>query len=149
MNALRTFFTFVFSNIYAAAFICIILWIGAPYMSDAGRQMVSFAVVNILLANSINILTGLVGQISLGQAAFMGIAAYTSVILVKSAMWPLWLSIPCATVFASAAGYLLSFPAGRVKEFYLAMMTLAFSMIFVEIVREWSSITGGVMGITG
>ncbi len=149
MNALRTFFTFVFSNIYAATFICIILWVGAPYMSDAGRQMVSFAVVNILLANSINILTGMVGQISLGQAAFMGIAAYTSVILVKSAMWPLWLSIPCATVFASAAGYLLSFPAGRVKEFYLAMMTLAFSMIFVEIVREWSSLTGGVMGITG
>lgn len=149
MSSVRRLLSSVLCNAYTVAAICIILWFAVPYMSEATRQMVSFAIVNILLACSINVLTGMAGQISLGQAAFMGIAAYTSVLLVKNAMWPLWLTIPCGTLLAAIAGYLLSFPAGRVREFYLAMMTLGFGMIFVEIVREWDSLTGGVMGIVG
>lgn len=149
MNRIRQILTAAVCTPYAAAALCLALWFAAPHLSEAGRQMVCFAVVNILLACSLNVLTGMAGQISLGQGAFMGIAAYSSVLLVKSAGWPLWLSVPCGTALATAAGLLLSFPAGRVKEFYLAMMTLAFGMIFVELVREWESVTGGVMGITG
>lgn len=121
----------------------------APHLSEATRQLISFAVINILIACSINLLTGMAGQISLGQAAFMGIAAYASVLLVKVAGWPFALSVPAGALMAAAAGWILSWPAGRVREFYLAMMTLGFGMIFVEVVREWDSVTGGVMGITG
>lgn len=149
MNRIRHLLTTTLCNPYVAGALCLALWFAAPHLSEAGRQMVCFAVVNILLACSLNVLTGMAGQISLGQGAFMGIAAYSSVLLVKSAGWPLWLSVPCGTALATAAGFLLSFPAGRVKEFYLAMMTLAFGMIFVELVREWESVTGGTMGITG
>lgn len=149
MIVVRRILSAVFCNPYFAGLLCAVLWLVAPYMSEATRQMVSFAIINMLLANSINVLTGMAGQISLAQAAFMGIAAYTSVILVKSLALPLWLSIPAGTALAVAIGALLSFPAGRVREFYLAMMTLAFGMIFVEVVREMESITGGVMGITG
>jgi branched-chain amino acid transport system permease protein len=149
MNALRQLLSTTFCNAYAVGAICVVLWIAAPHMSEAARQMVSFAIVNMLLAASINLLTGMVGQISLGQAAFMGIAAYTSVLTVKAGLLPLWLSIPAGTVLAAGVGALLSIPAGRVREFYLAMMTLAFGMIFVEIIREFEWITGGVMGVTG
>lgn len=149
MNAVRRILSSVFCNAYAVGVICIALWLAAPYMSEATRQMVSFAIVNMLLAASINVLTGMAGQISLGQAAFMGIAAYTSVLTVKAGLFPLWLSIPAGTVLAAAVGALLSIPAGRVREFYLAMMTLAFGMIFIEIIREFEPITGGVMGVTG
>ncbi len=149
MNALRRLLSTALCNRYAAAALLAVLWLATPYMPEATRQMVSFAVINLLLAASINVLTGMAGQISLGQAAFMGIAAYTSVLLVKSGGLPLWLSIPCGTALAMLVGGLLSFPAGRVREFYLAMMTLAFGMLFVELVREFEWITGGVMGITG
>ncbi len=149
MNRLRRLLSSVFCNVYAVGAICAALWIAAPWMPEATRQMVSFAIINMLLAMSINVLTGMAGQISLGQAAFMGIAAYTSVLTVKAGVLPLWLSIPAGTVLAAAVGALLSIPAGRVREFYLAMMTLAFGMIFIEIVSEFESITGGVMGVTG
>jgi ABC-type branched-subunit amino acid transport system ATPase component/ABC-type branched-subunit amino acid transport system permease subunit len=149
MNAIRGVLSRAICNRLVGASLCVALWVAAPYMPEATRQMVSFAIINILLANSINVLTGMAGQISLGQAAFMGIAAYTSVLLVKSEILPLWLSIGCGTLLAMAVGGLLSFPAGRVREFYLAMMTLAFGMIFIELMRDLEPITGGVLGITG
>ncbi|WP_420104329.1 ABC transporter permease subunit [Bosea sp. (in: a-proteobacteria)] len=149
MNHLRMTLTRLFCNVYATGLLCLALWFGAPSMSEGLRQMVSFAIVNMLLAQSINLLTGMAGQISLCQAAFMGIAAYASVLLVKNGSWPLWASLPAGVLLASFAGYLLSFPAGRVREFYLAMMTLGFGMMFVEIVREWNDVTGGVMGVVG
>ena len=130
MNALRRVLSTIFCNVYAVGAICIALWVIAPHLSEAGKQMVSFAIINLLLAASINLLTGMAGQISLGQAAFMGIAAYTSVLTVKAGILPLWVSIPAGTALAAAVGALLSIPAGRVREFYLAMMTLAFGMIF-------------------
>ena len=147
MNHLRALLTRLFCNVYATGFLCLMLWFGAPLMSEGSRQMVSFAIVNMLLAQSINVLTGMAGQISLCQAAFMGIAAYASVLLVKNGGWPLWATIPSGVLLACIAGYLLSFPAGRVREFYLAMMTLGFGMMFVEIAREWNDVTGGVMGV--
>ena len=149
MRRVRVILSRLFCNPFAVTIVCAILWIGAPLMTGAAQQMACFAIVNILLACSINVLTGMAGQISLSQAAFMGIATYATVLLVKFAGWPLWTSMPCGVVLAATAGYLLSFPAGRVREFYLAMMTLGFGMIFVEVAREWDSVTGGVMGITG
>ena len=58
-------------------------------------------------------------------------------------------SIPLAGVLASLVAFILSYPAGRVKEVYLAMMTLGFGQIFLEVAREWTSLTGGVMGLSG
>lgn len=149
MNGLRRFLTGVLCNPYLVAGALIALAAATPWLSEAARQMASFTLVNILLAASIYVLTGMAGQISLGQAGFMGIGAYCSVLLVKNAGCPFWLSLPAGVALSALVGYLLSFPAGRVREFYLAMMTVAFGMIFVEIAREWDSLTGGVMGVVG
>jgi len=118
-------------------------------MTGAQQQMVCFAIISIALAQSLNILSGMTGQISLAHGAFMGIAAFTSVILVKKLDISPLLSIPIGAILSGLIAWLLSFPAARVKEFYLAMMSVGFGMIFSEIVREWESLTGGVMGITG
>jgi len=149
MKTIRQGLSSLLCNPVTAAIILIGLSIATPYLSESARQMASFALVNTILATSIYVLTGMAGQISLGQAAFMGIGAYTTVLLVKTAGFPLWLSIPASVTLAAFVGYLLSFPAGRVKEFYLAMMTVAFGMIFVEVAREWESVTGGMLGIVG
>jgi branched-chain amino acid transport system permease protein len=127
----------------------LIILIAAPFMTGAQQQMVCFAIISIALAQSLNILSGMTGQISLAHGAFMGIAAFTSVILVKKLGISPLLSIPIGAILSGLIAWLLSFPAARVKEFYLAMMSVGFGMIFSEIVREWESLTGGVMGITG
>ena len=54
-----------------------------------------------------------------------------------------------ATIVASGVGFLLAGPAGRVREFYLAMMSLGFGLIVYELARELRGVTGGVMGMRG
>jgi ABC-type branched-subunit amino acid transport system ATPase component/ABC-type branched-subunit amino acid transport system permease subunit len=112
-------------------------------------QLFIFWGINILLAQSINLLSGFAGQISLGHAAFYAIGAYTSAILMTNFGFSLVVTILLAALINGLVGYLLSFPAGRVKEFYLAMMTLGFGFIIQEVAKEWSPVTGGVMGLSG
>ena len=52
--------------------------------------------------------------------------------------FPLPVSIVSGVLMAAAVGWVLSFAVGRVREFYLAMMTLGFGMIVYEVVREWT-----------
>lgn len=125
------------------------LGIGSEFASGSTVQLWSFVLINVLIAQSINLLTGVAGQISLGHAAFLGIGAYTSALLMKTWGVPLPLSLVAGTLLSAASGWLLSFAAGRVREFYLAMMTLGFGMIFYELIREWTGVTGGVMGLSG
>lgn len=124
------------------------LFFGASFLSNGTVQILMFLMLNILLAQSMNLLTGIAGQISLGHAGFYGMGAYASGILMKSAGLPFILSVPLAGVLGAITGYLVSFPAGRVREFYLGMMTLAFGLIFREVVREWDDLTGGAVGLS-
>jgi len=149
MKALRSRLSSIFCSPRLVLACALILLIAAPFMTGAQQQMVCFAIISIALAQSLNILSGMTGQISLAYGAFMGIAAFTSVILVKKLGISPLLSIPIGAALSGLIAWLLSFPAARVKEFYLAMMSVGFGMIFSEIVREWESLTGGVMGITG
>jgi len=104
--------------------------------------------INVLLAQSINILTGYAGQISLGQAGFFAIGGYTSALLMMELAFPLWLSLPAAVAFAMLVGFFLAFPAGRVQDFYLAMVTVSFGLIVQVIVKQWD-LTGGFQGLSG
>ncbi|WP_275794697.1 branched-chain amino acid ABC transporter ATP-binding protein/permease [Ralstonia syzygii] len=121
----------------------------APFVSESTIQLWSFVLVNVLVAQSINILTGIAGLISLGHAAFLGIGAYASAMLARSANVPLPFDMVIGATLSAAAGWLLSFAASRVRETYLAMMTLGFGMITYEAIREWDGVTGGVAGLSG
>ena len=149
MKAIRSRLSTILCSPQFVLTCALIILIAAPFMTGAQQQMVCFAIISIALAQSLNILSGMTGQISLAHGAFMGIAAFTSVILVKKLDISPLLSIPIGAILSGLIAWLLSFPAARVKEFYLAMMSVGFGMIFSEIVREWESLTGGVMGITG
>ncbi len=131
------------------AALLVALGVAAEFASGSTVQIWSFLLVNVLLAQSINLLTGVAGQISLGHAGFLGIGAYGSALLMKNLGLPLPLSLLAGAAMGASGGWLLSFAAGRVREFYLAMMTLGFGMIFYEVVREWTSLTGGMMGLSG
>ncbi len=117
--------------------------------SGATTQLMSFILINILLAQSVNVLSGLAGQISLGHAGLFAAGAYGAAIAERSLGLPFLLAMPIGAALAAGVGLLLSFPAGRVKEVYLAMVTLGFGLVAFEVLREWDDVTGGMMGISG
>jgi len=118
------------------------------FASDRYLQLAILVGINLLLAQSINVLTGYAGQMSLGQAALYGASAYCAAVLEVHLKWPLWASIPLAVAFSVLLGALISIPAGRVREFYLAMVSLGLGMLVAEVMRQWTSVTGGFSGLT-
>ena len=107
-------------------------------------NMIGFAVIG---AVGLNLLTGFTGQISLGHAAFLGVGAYTSAILVTHLEFSFWLSIPFAGLVAAVAGIIIGIPSLRVKGLYLCIATLAAQFIFQFIFIHWESMTKGITGI--
>ena len=93
------------------------------------------------------LLTGYTGQVSLGHAAFVAIGAYAHAWLMSKGV-PLLLSMPLAGLISGFAGLLLGIPAIRVSGLYLAMVTLAFSIIVEQLIGHWDSVTGGFTGMT-
>lgn len=102
--------------------------------------------INIILAVSLNLITGFTGQFSLGHAAFMSIGAYASGILTAKLGLPFIVGIIGAALAAAAAGLLIGIPTLRLKGDYLAIATLGFGEIVRILFLNWSYV-GGAMGL--
>ncbi|MFH1349661.1 MAG: branched-chain amino acid ABC transporter permease [Pseudomonadota bacterium] len=104
--------------------------------------------ISIISAQGLNILIGLTGQFSLGHAAFMGIGAYTVMMLMNHLAFSYWLALPCATLMAGFIGLLFGLPSLRLKGFYLAMATLSAQFIIPwVIIHVRPDLTGGTSTI--
>jgi branched-chain amino acid transport system permease protein len=97
-----------------------------------------------IAAMGLNLLTGYNGQISLGHGAFFGIGAFTTAILVVDHGWMIEATFPVAALLAAFVGVLVGFPALRVKGLYLALVTLALSVLFPIVVSKYVKGDGGV-----
>jgi branched-chain amino acid transport system permease protein len=97
----------------------------------------------------LNMLTGYNGQISLGHGAFFAIGAYASAILMDSAGWPYWATIPVAGLVCFIAGFLFGLPALRLEGLYLALATFALGVAMPQILKykAFEHWTGGAMGV--
>ncbi|MGB7605597.1 MAG: branched-chain amino acid ABC transporter permease [Lutisporaceae bacterium] len=102
--------------------------------------------INIILAVSLNLITGYTGQFSLGHAAFMSIGAYASGILTAKLGQPFWIGIIGAALFAAIAGVIIGIPTLRLKGDYLAIATLGFGEI-VKIIGFNTNYIGGATGL--
>jgi len=102
--------------------------------------------INIILAVSLNLITGFTGQLSLGHAAFMSIGAYASGILTAKLGLPFIVGILGAALAAALAGILIGVPTLRLKGDYLAIATLGFGEIIRIVGLNWKYI-GGAMGL--
>ena len=91
------------------------------------------------------VVVGQAGQIALGQAALVGLGAYTEGLLVAAGISPL-LALPAAVAVAAGGGALASLPARRLGGLYFGMSTLAFALIVEEIMVRWASLTHGAAG---
>ena len=105
--------------------------------------------IYVILTSSLNIVNGYTGMFSLGHAAFYGIGAYTSAILVKQMGWPVWGGMILAAFVAAACGYLIAKPTIRLTGIFLTLVTLGFTIIVMLILLNWTSLTKGPLGIAG
>ncbi len=103
--------------------------------------------IYIILAISLNLITGYCGQISLGHAAFYGIGAYTVALLSKLG-WPIYLTLGAGFLLAGIIGAIIGLASLRVKEDFLAIVTMGVAFLFVGIIRQLEFL-GGEMGISG
>jgi len=119
-----------------------------PWFGSYHHYLASLALINIIMAVGLNILTGNAGQMSLCNSSFMAIGAYATTYLATRLGLSYWLALPLGGIIAAIAGFLLGFPALRLRGFYLAVVTLGFLEVSQILIEQLPAITGGVRGIS-
>jgi branched-chain amino acid transport system permease protein len=104
-------------------------------MSLYTYSLLSILGINIMLAVSLNLISGLCGQFSLGHAAFYGAGAYAAALCATAGY-----SVPVALLAGAAAagvfGFIVGFASVRLREDFLAVTTIGVSFLFVGFVRK-------------
>ena len=150
-------------NKYFTAFFLLVLsffYIFFSNDSGGGRvfvNLLTFAGIYGLAAIGINVHFGWTGLLNFGHAAFMGIGAYTTVLLIPHSLGregvvistglPLPLAVILGLIASALLGLLLGLPTLRLRGDYLAIVTIAAAEIFRLLVRDFEDLTGGVYGI--
>jgi branched-chain amino acid transport system permease protein len=98
------------------------------------------------LASAWNIIAGYCGQISLGQAVFFGIGAYTSSLLFKSTGITPWAGMIAGAILAVIVSQIIGFPVFRLRGHYFAIATIAVGEIVQALIINWDAI-GGARGV--
>lgn len=124
-----------------------LLAIAGVFMGSYPLYLLCLAMINVISALGLNLLTGNSGQISLCHSSFMAIGAYVSSLLTLVLGVPFWVAIPCAVLIAAALGTLLSLPTRRLRGIYLALATLGFLQLVQITLEELADLTGGVRGL--
>ncbi|MCB9044462.1 MAG: branched-chain amino acid ABC transporter permease [Chitinophagales bacterium] len=102
-----------------------------------------------MLAQSLNLNAGFTGLISLAQAGFYGIGAYTSAILSVQYGFPFWFNLPVAMLLSFGVSYVVSLIALRTVDDYFIVCTLGIQVIIFSIMNNWMQVTKGPLGIPG
>jgi len=102
-----------------------------------------------ILCLSLNLIFGFTNLLSVGHAAFYGIGAYTTAILLTRYHFPFLPSLIFSGLVALLVGFFLSMSTSRVKGDYFTVITIVFGEIFRLIMQNWVNFSGGAMGIAG
>lgn len=120
----------------------------APFtLGTYHTYLLSLALINIMLALGLNLLTGNSGQISLCHSSFMALGAYAFTLLSNLLHWPVPVAVVAAVLLASVGGLIVGYPARRLSGIYLALATLAFLALTQVLIEEFPDLTGGIRGL--
>lgn len=132
----------------AATTIGVFPWLVLPFKAVSHYiDVMVFAGIFTVVALGLSMLMGYAGQISMAQAAFFGVGAYTSGILTSKFGWPPLAAAPAGMLLSAGVAYLVGIPALRLKGHYLAMATLGFGVIVHIVLSEEVAWTGGPSGL--
>lgn len=131
---------------YSILLVMLIFIITSSYFTFLSIQAAisSIAVIGIVL------ISGFARQLHLGQAAFVGLGAYTSAILMTKLDFNFWVTLPIAIIVAVIFGVLLGIPTLKLRGGpYLALVTQTFGEIIFLLLLNLIDLTGGPFGIAG
>jgi branched-chain amino acid transport system permease protein len=115
----------------------------SPYKSG----ILIFVGIYVILAVSLDLLMGYGGQISVGHAAYFAIGAYVSGILTVKAGVPPLPALLAGLLLSAGVAWASGRPVLALKEYYLAMATLALNEIVVTLIIGLQGLTGGASGL--
>lgn len=108
--------------------------------------ILSQAGVYAIMAISVNLISGITGQLSLGQAGFMALGAYATILFNTMLHIPLPAAVILAGLLTALFGFLIGFPTLKLEGDYLAIVTLAFGEIIRVVLVNMKKLTGGPNG---
>jgi len=111
-------------------------------------NLLTLALIYSLAVYSINLLTGLTGLLSFGQAGFVGIGAYTYGVLSVAGLSSV-IAAGAGMLLPTIVGALLALPAARLRGQYLAIGTLGFGVLVAQLLNNLVDVTRGPMGLLG
>jgi branched-chain amino acid transport system permease protein len=137
----------LFRHLLVAVLAGVVLWFVTDRLSAYDNYQVGQIACYVIALVGLSLLTGLNGQFSLGNGAFMAVGAYTLALLQTHTSGNFVLELLAATGVAATAGVVLGLPATRLKGPYLAGMTLLFALAVPSIADKWPNTFGGDQGL--
>ena len=116
-------------------------------MSMYQTNIMTTALMYVVLGLGLNIVVGFGGLLHLGYAAFYAVGAYTYGLLYYHFGINFWLCLPIGAFLSAIFGILLGFPVLRLRGDYLAIVTLAFGEIVRLVLENWNDFSFGPSGI--
>lgn len=119
-----------------------------PFLTDAYQiNILTVALMYIVLGLGLNIVVGLAGLLDLGFVAFYAVGAYAYALLNHHFGMPFWVVLPMGGILAGIFGILLGFPVLRLRGDYLAIVTLGFGEIIRLVLENWNEFSMGPSGV--
>jgi branched-chain amino acid transport system permease protein len=112
-------------------------------------HLIILILIYVMLGQSLNLTAGFAGMISLAQAGFYGIGAYTTAILTVNYNFPFLVTLPIAMLISGLIALAISAIALRTVEDYFIICTLGIQIILFSIMNNWMDLTRGPLGIPG
>jgi branched-chain amino acid transport system permease protein len=109
-------------------------------------RIITMGGVNAIMAMSVNMIVGITGQLSLGQAGFLAIGAYSCIFFTIDVGLPLPLAALGAVLLTASVGFLVGFPVLKLSGDYLAIVTLGFGEIIRVVFINLKPLTNGPNG---
>lgn len=125
------------------------LVIAPAFIGTYQTYLVTLTLIWAILALSMGLVLGFVGQINLGQAAFVAISAYTCSILRLRYGFDFWLAAPIALAAVTAVAAIVGIITLRLKGPFFILVMLAFAEITRLIIANWQNVTNGPLGLRG
>lgn len=122
-----------------------------PWLVDDAyhRGLITNVLYLVAAASALNILSGLTGQLSVGNAGFLLIGAYSVGIMTTQWSLPPWATIPVAALLSGLVAWFIGRICIRLEAFYLGMVTLAVALALGRLVSQARDVTGGQDGLLG
>ncbi|WP_459618526.1 branched-chain amino acid ABC transporter permease [Bordetella sp. 2513F-2] len=136
-------------RLFLCAFLLVALALAGLLRNDYLLHILVLVLLYTVLATSLNLLVGYVGEFPLGHVAFFGIGAYAMALASTRLGLPAGLLIPLAGVVAALFGLLIGAITLRLNGPFFVIVTLAFAEVLRLLANNWVGFTNGPMGISG